>query len=122
MEQLSGLRRSDPPPCMGFTVSSVTSSVRTRSAGRDWERPRCSLGGTRPLHLVSGSHVLTNCPAEKELSDISRLAGPMVPTPRPGLGENNRKLQRPGSRRQHQAPLTQARKPLLSNVNFWVGH
>src|SRR3954453_9391965 len=36
------------------------------------------------------------------------------PTLRQGLGENHRKLQRLGSRRQHQAPLTQARKVLLS--------
>src|SRR3954468_13557899 len=35
----------------------------------------------------------------------TRLARP-VPMPRQGLGENNRKLQRLGSRRQHQAPLT----------------
>ncbi len=42
------------PPCMGFSVSSVFSSVRTQSAGRDGERPRCSLGGAWPLHLVSG--------------------------------------------------------------------
>src|SRR4051812_2416752 len=45
----------------------------------------------------------------------TRLARP-VPTPRQGLGENHRKLQRLGSRGQHQAPLTQARKILLSNV------
>src|SRR3954470_13206899 len=35
-----------------------------------------------------------------------RLARPL-PTPRQGLGENHRKLQRLDSRRQHQAPLTQ---------------
>jgi len=39
---------------MGLTVSSVTSSVRPQSAGRNRDRPRCSLGGARPLHLVSG--------------------------------------------------------------------
>src|SRR4051794_11665606 len=44
------------------------------------------------------------------------------PTPRQGLGENHRKLQRLGLHRQHQTPLTQARKILLPNVNFWVGH
>src|SRR5215210_8988558 len=50
-----GFRRTGGrPPCMGFTVSSVISSVRTRSAGRDRERPRSVLGGARPLHLVSG--------------------------------------------------------------------
>src|SRR3954447_23069637 len=47
----------------------------------------------------------------------TRLARPL-PTPRQGLGENHRKLQRLDSRRQHQAPLTQARKVLLSNVKF----
>src|SRR3954452_6604211 len=51
----------------------------------------------------------------------ARLARPM-PTPRQGLGENHRKLQRLGLHRQHQTPLTQARKILLPNVNFWVGH
>ena len=40
-----------------------------------------------------------------------------MPMPRQGL-ENYRKLRRLGSRRQHQAPLTQARNVLLSNVNF----
>ena len=44
----------DTPPCMRFTVSSVISSVRTQSAGRNRDRPRSSLDGAWPLHLVSG--------------------------------------------------------------------
>jgi len=42
------------PPCMGLTMSSVIFFVRTQSAGRNRDRPRGSLDGAWPLHLVSG--------------------------------------------------------------------
>ena len=41
-------------PCMGLTMSSVIFFVRTQSAGRNRDRPRGSLDGAWPLHLVSG--------------------------------------------------------------------
>ena len=53
-DTLAFRRTGGRPPCMGFTVSSVSSSVRTQSAGRNRDRPRGSLGGAWPLHLVSG--------------------------------------------------------------------
>ena len=71
--------------------------------------PSGGTGGDRKLKAAQ------HCTGERRTH--TRLARP-VPTPRQGLGENNRKLQRLDSRRQHQAPLTQARKILLSNVNF----
>src|SRR3954468_5900487 len=57
------------PPCMGLTMSSVISSVRTQSAGRNRDRPRCSLGGAWPLHLVSGR-------PSKESWPTSHVRGP----------------------------------------------
>jgi site-specific DNA recombinase len=71
--------------------------------------PSGGTGGDRKPQLTQ------RCTGERRTH--TRLARP-VPTPRQGLGENHRKLHRLGSRRQHQAPLTQARKILLSNVNF----
>ena len=117
IQDRDGARRCSRPSATAFHGCATSSPMAAmRAANCAMPSRAMATGRSRSSSDPTRPRGLRFCRADGSSNAPSH--GSALPPAGQGLGENHRKLQRLGPRRQHQAPLTPARKVLLSNMNF----